>query len=563
MKNFFFPKSKKAILNEKLFESEIRYRRLFETAKDGVLILDFETGKIVDANPFIVKMIAFPIEDILEKKLWEIGLFKNKEESEQAIIELKNNGYIRFNDMPIQRPSGKLYEVEFICNVYLENNIKVIQCNVRDISEQKQIAKALKDSEQNLKNQNVEYANLNKEYVSLNKELVQSLEKIKTINNELIHAKEKAEESDKLKSAFLANMSHEIRTPLNTILGFSEFLSDTSFPQEKINEFIKIIKASGFQLLSVISDVIDISTIESGQINIESEVISINDLSNEIYISYKKIIDANKINFKFMCEQPNAVIEIKSDRNRIKQILCNLINNAIKFTKEGEIEFGYKLKEKYIEFYVKDTGIGIVLENQAFIFDRFRQVAPKNKQIVGGNGLCLSISKALVEKLGGFITVTSDLGFGSTFKFTIPYIKGIKSNENLKPKIESDQCLNWNTKTILIVEDEIDNHTYLEMLLACTNAKLIHAWNGEEAIKHIVNHPEISLVLMDIQMSTIDGYEATREIKKLRPTLVVIAQTAFAQNQDKERAIESGCDNYISKPIDKKLFMKLINRYLS
>lgn len=562
MKNIFFFKSKKTILNERINESEIRYRRLFETAKDGILILDFKSGKIVDANPFIVTMIDLPLEEILQKNLWEIGLFSNKEESEQAFIELKDKGYIRFEDMPIQRPNGKIYEVEFICNVYTANKLLVIQCNIRDISQRKQIEKALLESQQILQKQNHDYLVLNKEYITLNNTLTHSLQKIEMINKELVIAKEKAEESDNLKSAFLTNMSHEIRTPLNSIIGFSDLLSDPDFSKEKIQSFISIIKASGFHLLSVISDIIDISKIESGQINIETEVISIHNLTNDILVTYKNILQGKKTNIHLICDQSIQDIQIISDRNRIKQILCNLINNAIKFTPEGEIEFGYNIKEKFIEFYVKDNGLGIANENQALIFDRFRQI--ENKYIFGGNGLGLSISKALVEKLGGYITVISKQSIGSTFMFTIPYDKvNANSPIPIEPAKRTKLQLKWETKTILIVEDEIDNHTYLEELLANSHAILLHAWNGEEAITQVIKHPEISLVLMDIKLSKMNGYEATRRIRVMRPSLPIIAQTAFAQSKDKQEALNAGCNNYISKPIDKIFLMNLLHQYLS
>ena len=422
IKGSFF-KNEDEQLNEKLKESEIRYRRLFETAKDGILILDFETGSILDANPFIVKIIDLPLEEILGKKLWEIGLFSNKEESEQAFIELKTNGYIRFEDMPIQRRNGKITEVEFISNVYLETKTKVIQCNVRDITERIKAEAALKISEQNLKEQNTEYANLNKEYSRLNEELTKSISRIQHINNDLIISKDKAEESDKLKSAFLTNMSHEIRTPMNAISGYSELLLQTGLSKGDIASYIHIIDASSQQLLSIISDIIDISKIEACQFSITSESVNINELMNDLLAAYKKIVGCKKLNLRLSGNHAHELILIQTDGNRIKQVFCNLLNNAIKFTKEGEIEFGYELKDEFIDFYVKDNGIGITPENQLIVFERFAQVLTTGGQLNSGNGLGLSISKALVEKLGGTISVYSEYGIGSRFVFTIPYAK--------------------------------------------------------------------------------------------------------------------------------------------
>ncbi len=416
-----FIKNENIKLNENLKESEIRYRRLFETAKDGILILDFETGSILDANPFIVKTIDLPLEEILGKKLWEIGLFSNKEESELAFIELKTMGYIRFEDMPIQRRNGEITEVEFISNVYLESKTKVIQCNVRDITERVKTETALKISEQNLKNQNTEYADLNKEYSRLNEELSKNISRIQHINNDLIISKEKAVESDKLKSAFLANMSHEIRTPMNAISGFSELLLQTGLSNGDISHYVHIINVSSQHLLSIISDIIDISKIEAGQFSIESASVDVNKLMGELFDTYEKIVDLKKLRLIYSPEKPNNQIQLKTDGNRIKQVICNLLNNAIKFTNEGEIKFGYRLKENFIEFFVKDSGIGITPENQSLIFKRFSQIASNKNQLNGGNGLGLAISKALVERLGGTIDVHSEIETGSSFVFTIPF----------------------------------------------------------------------------------------------------------------------------------------------
>jgi signal transduction histidine kinase len=421
----------------------------------------------------------------------------------------------------------------------------------------------LKESEQNLRKQNTDYVNLNKEYSILNEELTVSLEHIQNINDELISAKVKADESDKLKSAFLANMSHEIRTPMNAIMGFSGFLLQPGLSKEKLEDFVQIINASSLQLLSVISDIIDISKIEAGQITVDSELVNINNLLNELFVTYKKIVELKKLSLYYTCGRPNDLIQIKTDGNRIKQVICNLLNNAIKFTKEGKIKFGYIIKKNFIEFYVKDTGMGIAPENQALIFQRFRQIETADSQIYSGNGLGLSISKALVEKLGGTITVNSRLGNGSIFTFTIPYMQEISNTVGPLLTDKSSRFINWNEKAILIVEDEINNHAYIEELLSVTNVKMFHAWDGIEAVEHVKKHADISLVLMDIKLPIMDGFEATRLIKQIRPELPVIAQTAYALSHDKAKVLQSGFDSYISKPITKVAFVELIGSYLN
>jgi PAS domain S-box-containing protein len=417
--------NKEEQLFEKLKVSEVRYRRLFETAKDGILILDFETGDILDANPFIIKIIDFPLNEVIGKKLWEIGLFSNKEESEVAFIELKTKGYIRFEDMPIQSRNGQVTEVEFISNVYIENNIKVIQCNIRDITTRIKAELALIKSEQDLKKQNREYANLNNEYSVLNDELKESISRMQHINNNLIIAKEKAEESEKLKSSFLANMSHEIRTPMNAIIGFSEFLLEPGISKKNTDRYVQIINSSSQQLLSIISDIMDISKIEAGRFSVDLKIVNIDQLMSELFDTYKKLVDFKSVRLIYYSENLNEPILVNTDEGRLRQIICNLLNNAIKFTRQGEIQFGYRLQENDLEFYVTDSGIGIASENLALIFQRFRQVETPKEQLNEGNGLGLTISKALVEKLGGKLSVSSEPGKGSSFVFTIPYFKTI------------------------------------------------------------------------------------------------------------------------------------------
>ena len=379
-------------IHQLLIESEIRYRRLFETAKDGILILDFETAKIVDANPFLVKLIDAPLEEIIGKRLWDIGLFTNKEESIEAFETLKLNGYIRFEDMPIQNSKGQSKQVEFISNVYLANNTKVIQCNIRDITERKVTERTLK----------------------ANFDLIQKM------NDELIIVNAKAEESDKLKTAFLANISHEIRTPLNAIMGFSNLLLDPLKDEKNIDRYLRFIIESSKQLLTIIEDIIDVSKIETGQLIVNEELVNINKMMTELYQENLHKAELKKIRLHESSSQLNKITRIRSDEKRLKQIIHNLLQNALKYTKAGDIEFGFKEIEHFIEFYVKDTGIGIASEHRDLIFKHFRQVEPINNEINRGNGLGLPIAKALIEKMGGNIFVTSEIDKGSTFTVIIP-----------------------------------------------------------------------------------------------------------------------------------------------
>lgn len=399
------------------------------------------------------------------------------------------------------------------------------------------------------------------EYAVLNEELTDSINQIRKINIELKFAKEKAEESDMLKSMFLANMSHEIRTPMNSIMGFSDLLLEQGLPDEKKESYVQIIHSSSLQLLSVISDILDISKIEAGQINLSSDLIDVNKLINELFQTYVKTVKHKNNRFICSCQKPKETIQTISDGNRIKQVLCNLLDNSIKFTNDGEIEIGYKMKGDFIEFFVKDSGIGILPENHELIFQRFRQVDATDNRRIGGNGLGLSISKALVHKLGGSMQLKSSIGEGSEFSFTIPIVD--KRNSILYEQSENSPLnyLNGEGKTILIAEDETNSYAYIEEILSASKVNIIHAWNGSEAVEFVKNNSDITLVLMDIKMQEMDGYEALRNIKKIRPNLPVIAQTAYALNLDRTQSMQVGFDNYISKPIAKNALIDLITGY--
>jgi signal transduction histidine kinase len=433
--------------------SELHTERLFKLTKDGILILDFETGKIVDANPILIKMLDCSFEEIAGRELWEIGIFSTRTDSVRAVAELKSNGYIRFEDIQIQNRSENPLYVDFTGIVYSDDQMKVIQCNLLDITNRKRSIKKLKESRQNLFNQYTDYLKLLKEYLFVRKELEKSRAHNKKLNDELITAKAHADESEMLKSSLLTYIEHEIRTPLHAIMGFSELLLTPGLSDEEREGYLRIIRVNSMQLMSVISDTMDISQVEAGQIKVEIEDVIINDLLEELFMTYQKLPDGKKLSLHCSCGAPNERILVKTDGKRIRQVLSNLLNNAIKFTSEGKIEFGYQLKEDLVEFFVRDSGIGIDPENHGLIFERFRKVVNPEGKIYKGTGLGLSISKALVEKLGGTISVHSELGSGSTFTFSIPYKN--KSEVPLSRKYND-----LDEKTILVSEDQITSHTF-------------------------------------------------------------------------------------------------------
>ncbi len=432
-----------------------------------------------------------------------------------------------------------------------------------DITDRKKSEFALMESERSLKKQIQEYQVLNKEYLSLNDELRKSYEQIQRINSELIVARNRAEESDKLKSSFLANMSHEIRTPLNAILGFSQYLKGENLEKDKTDQYVDIIESSGKQLLTIINDILDISHIEAGQLIMTEEIVNINHLCNELHNQFSELLENRQISLIVDTKSIPDNLNILTDKNRLRQVLCNLLDNAMKFTSEGMIHFGCKMDHEFLEFYVKDSGIGIAPENHNMVFKPFRQVETTDIRNYMGNGLGLSISKALVEKMGGNMFFTSALGQGSSFRFRIPCRIPQKSTWEPTEGKSVSKDKNWNKHIVLVVEDEVYNYSYLEALLSSTHVQILHAWNGEEAVQMVKDNPNIALVLMDIRMPIMDGYTATGKIKKMRPDLPVIAQTAFAFSEDKEKAMKVGFDNYITKPSPKKMIVDVLEGYLN
>lgn len=384
------------------------------------------------------------------------------------------------------------------------------------------------------------------------------------MNEELISAKNKAEESDRLKSAFLANMSHEIRTPLNAILGFSSFLKSPEHPRERINEFVDIIHSSGHQLLSIINDIIEVSQIEAGHISVTIDDVNITKLLNELFILFNKDASAKNLELILNINRSADDIITRTDGTKIRQILSNLLSNAIKFTHEGKVEFAARVAKDNVIFYVKDTGIGIDPDDQKYIFEPFRQVETTITRNYSGNGLGLSICRALVEKLGGNISVNSIPGKGSTFTVTIPYEsdeKEVKRDDRERPVLRKNSKYNWMNHIILIAEDEMNNYKFIKEMLSSTKVKILHARNGKEAVEMVKTHPEISLVIMDLKMPEMDGYKATEMIKEMRPKLPVIAQTAtvYFNNDEVKKA---GFDEYLSKPIEFNEFMEVIDGFL-
>jgi signal transduction histidine kinase/ActR/RegA family two-component response regulator len=383
-----------------------------------------------------------------------------------------------------------------------------------------------------------------------------------------IREKEKAQLADKLKSSFLANMSHEIRTPMNGILGFAELLKKPDLSGNEHREFISIIEKSGTRLLSIINDIIDISKIESGMMNVDIRNSDINEQIEYIYSFFKP--EADKKGLKLLLKNSLTATEtkVKTDSEKLYAILINLVKNAIKFTHQGIIEIGVRKinggEPAVLEFFVRDTGIGIPEDRQDIIFERFIQTGVIDNSIYQGTGLGLSISKAFVEMLGGKIRVESQPGKGSTFYFTIPVEKTTNELSVTEAPVNlSEQKKYQKDLKILIVEDDEASEILLTSEIKKFCKEPLYAKTGISALEALRKNPGIDLILMDIQLPEMNGYEATKEIRLFNKEVVIIAQTANALNGDRERSIEAGCNDYLSKPIVRGTLENMIRKHLN
>jgi PAS domain S-box-containing protein len=644
---FMLTEAKRNQAENSLISSETRYRRLFESAKDGILILDAETGMIVDVNPFLINLLGYTKEQFIEKEIWEIGFFKDILANHDKFLELQQKEYVRYENLPLETTDGRKINVEFVSNVYNVDNHKVIQCNIRDITKRKQAEKLLQENntrlelamnvgnmawwEIDIKTGNIIYEKTKaemlgfpidkfhhyKDFIALihpedramvmntirdhvnrktNKHeieyriltksgvfiwlydigsvtsfdpdgnplnvtgLVVNISKHKLAEQELIISKEKAEESDRLKTAFLQNMSHEIRTPLNGIIGFTELLTNEGLSKKEIKEYSGIISQSGNRLLEIVNNVLDISKIQTGQIKFEQKIIVLHDIFSGLQTFFTPIAKAKNISLKYH-NQDDIYSTIYTDDAKLYQILTNLINNALKFTKSGNVDFGFETKDGFVQFYVIDTGIGFSEELYEKIFLRFIQAEQTMTKNYEGAGLGLAISKGMVELLGGKIWVESEVGKGTTFFFTLPIIP-----EVFEPKPESKKTEIPTKQThgkILIAEDDPISFMYLSKILSKPGITIIHAENGKEAFEIVEKTPDINLILMDIRMPVMDGIEAVKLIKQIRPDLPVIAQTAYAFSEERKHILSIGFDEYLTKPMRSSQLKKIVLKYLN
>jgi PAS domain S-box-containing protein len=517
--------NKRKAVEKTLIESEKRFRKMFELSPAGIILID-EKGGIIEVNSSFCETLGYSRKELIGKN---IRIF--------ASPQINNE---------------------------IENNISRILSGITITHEVKNIKKDGTSCLVELYETMINLPDGTPGILSVSNDVTEK----KRFQMELITAKEKAEESDRLKSAFLANMSHELRTPLNAIIGFSGLMVESG-PDQNTTSYSQIILKSGQHLLSLVEDIFDTSMIETGQTKIKLEKVDIVSILKEVKdIIHGERLSENKTGIELILNLEGVADRkyLLTDIRKLKQVLLNLLRNALKFTDKGYIEFGFdeinNAGNNFFQFYVKDTGIGIDKKHHDAIFNIFRQIDDTHTRKFGGMGIGLSIAKKTVEIMGGRIWVESEPSKGSVFYFTIPVLP----DNNKKEINQEDKVLtkmkDYTGKTILIAEDEQSNFDFLKILFTRMNIRVLWAKDGLEAVSLCETDPSINLVLMDIKMPLFNGYEATKLIKNKRPDLPIVAQTAYAMMSDKLEAEKAGCDGYLSKPIKISQITEVLEKYL-
>jgi PAS domain S-box-containing protein len=499
--------------------SELRYRRLFEAARDGILILDAVTLKITDVNPFMTELLGYSHAEFLGKELWEIGLFSDKEASQAAFKELQRTGYLRYEDLPLQATNGKLRDVEFVSNVYEEDGHQVIQCNIREITDRKRGEKERK--------------------------LLLAAAQA---------ARAEADSANSVKDEFLATLSHELRTPLTSILGWSHLLTGGKLDKQQTARAIETIARNARAQGRLIDELLDISRITTGKLCLDLRSVKLAPLIQAVVDDMRPVADGRRINLEAAFD--SNVGPILGDPDRLQQIVWNLLTNAIKFTpKRGDVQVRLERNDSYALITVSDTGQGIATELLPHVFERFRQADSSNTRSNGGLGLGLSIVRQLVELHRGMVTAeSSGENAGTTFRVMLP-LPNLPEVPNAAEKTERNSPTTaqhlLSGLRVLVVDDEQDTRELVAALLTTCGAEVVSVSSATEALDQM-KRQRFDLLISDIGMPQMNGYDLIGRIRQLCEEhggrTPAMALTAYAGIDDRKRALAAGYEMYISKP---------------
>lgn len=506
--------SRERKIRQTLKESEAHYRSLFYDNKSVMLLIDGDSADIVDANAAALQYYGYSLAEITSMKISDINTLSREKVREEMRAAMKQErNFFRFKH---RLKNGEVRNVEVYSGSVKVKNKSLLYSIVHDINRQ---VKA---------------------------------------EEELIMAKQKAEESDRLKSAFLANLSHEIRTPMNGILGFTDLLRDYKLSEERKRQYIDTVHSSGRYLLGIIDDIVEMSKLNTAQVSVNKEKMSLYKLCSSVMEKCMPLLPEDR-NIKMVSDFVKADdLCVIADKNKVKQVVVNFINNAIKYTLEGEIHSGCLLtSDRRLMFYVKDTGIGVDEKYHQEIFQPFFQVDTGDEVFQEGSGLGLSIAKSYVQLMDGEIWLESEPGKGSVFYFTIPYVPAIEEGRDQKATPTSKPVSV--SKKVIVAEDDDINYEYIKEVLELLDVDIVRARNGLEAIEACRNNLEADLVLMDIKMPKMNGFDALKQIKAEFPQMPVVAQTAYALSADRNQIHSAGFDGYISKPIKKESLLEYIS----
>lgn len=495
-----------------LRDSEERYRRLFESAKDGILVLDFATGVIIDANPYMTELIGYSATELAGKELWQIGLFADKAASEAAVQQLREQGYIRFENLPLQSNRGRAVEVEVVGNAYREHRHKVIQCNIRDISER----------------------------CALERTTHAQAEALATI--------------DRRKDEFLAMLSHELRAPLAPIVSAAQVLRLRENEGLVERQACMIIERQVGQLKYLIDDLLEVSRITHGKVHLRSEPAVLNTIIEQAVEAVTPLMEWR--HHRLTVAMPAEPVRLTGDGARLEQVVVNLLTNAAKYTDEGgRIWLSLAVENDTAVLRVRDNGIGITAELLPHVFDLFTQERRSLDRSEGGLGIGLSLVRRLVEAHGGTVTATSAAGLGSEFMVRLPLLADaavlpLRSLPKAAPGVSCE---------VMVVDDSVDTADSLGLLLAAAGHRVRTAHDGPTALAAIAQAPP-DAVVMDIGLPGIDGYEVARRVRRRPDTdrMVLVAMTGYGQERDRQLAREAGFNHHLVKPADLDELLRIL-----